>query len=158
MWGWHSLETVWHDVRYALRMLWRSPGFTAVAVLSLALGIGANTAIFSLMYTVMLRMLPVQHPEELVGLLRRLPREGHRGSSFSWHAYEELRDNNRVLSALIAASPSSFDVRGEGLELERVDGEYVAGNFFPELGMKAAIGRLISPGDDHIGAADSAVA
>jgi predicted permease len=127
----------------------RSPGFTAVAVLSLALGIGANTAIFSLMYTVMLRLLPVEHPEQLVELLHRLPREGHRGNGFTWQAYQELRANNHVLAALIAASPSSFYLRGAGLELEKVDGAYVGGNFFPVLGMRAAIGRLIGPEDDQ---------
>jgi putative ABC transport system permease protein len=149
MWAWNSLEQLWRDVRYALRLMRRSPGFTAVAVLSLALGIGANTAIFSLMYTVMLRLLPVEHPEQLVELLHRLPREGHRGNSFTWQAYQDLRDNNHVLAALIAASPSSFYLRGAGLELEKVDGEYVDGNFFPVLGMRAAIGRLIGPEDDQ---------
>jgi len=149
---------MWGDVRYALRMMRRSPGFTAVAVLSLALGIGANTAIFSLMYTVMLRTLPVEHPEQLVELLHRLPREGHQANTFTWQAFQELRENNRVLAGLIAAAPASFDVRGEGLELERVDGGYVDGNFFPVLGMRAAVGRLIGPEDDRVGADTSAVA
>jgi putative ABC transport system permease protein len=149
MWARNLLEQLWQDLRYALRLMRRSPGFTAVAALSLALGIGANTAIFSLMYTVMLRLLPVDHPEQLVELLHRLPREGHRGNSFTWQAYQDLRDHNHVLAALIAASPSSFYLRGAGLELEKVDGEYVDGNFFPVLGMRAAIGRLIGPEDDH---------
>jgi putative ABC transport system permease protein len=149
MWAWNSLEQLWQDLRYALRLMRRSPGFTAVAILSLALGIGANTAIFSLMYTVMLRLLPVTHPEQLVELLHRLPREGHRGNSFTWQAWQDLRDHNHVLAALIAASPSSFYLRGEGLDLEKVDGEYVDGNFFPVLGMRAAIGRLIGPEDEQ---------
>ena len=155
MWASNSLEQVWRDVRYALRLMRRSPGFTAVAILSLALGIGANTAIFSLMYTVMLRLLPVAHPEQLVELLHRLPREGHRGNSFAWQAYQDLRDHNDVLEALIAASPSSFYLRGAGLEVEKVDGDYVDGNFFPVLGMRAAIGRLIGPEDDGAGPAAS---
>ena len=75
MWGWTSPETLWQDVRYALRMMRRSPGFTAVAVLSLSLGIGANTAIFSLINTLMLRLLPVREPEQLVELLSRYPGE-----------------------------------------------------------------------------------
>jgi putative ABC transport system permease protein len=147
--AWNSLEQLWQDLRYALRLMRRSPGFTAVAVLSLALGIGANTAIFSLMYTVMLRLLPVTHPEQLVELLHRLPREGHRGNSFTWQAWQDLRDHNHVLAALIAASPSSFYLRGDGLDPEKVDGEYVDGNFFPVLGMRAAIGRVIGPEDDQ---------
>src|ERR1700722_3304483 len=147
--AWYRLEQLWQNVRYALRLMRRSPGFTATAVLSLALGIGANTAIFSLMYTVMLRLLPVKHPEQLVELLHRLPREGHRGNSFTWQAYQDLRANNHVLQALIAASPSSFYLRGEGLDLEKVDGDYVDGNYFPVLGMRAAIGRLIGPDDDQ---------
>ena len=145
MWAWNSIEQLSQDLRYALRLMRRSPGFTAIALLSLALGIGANTAIFSLMYTVMLRLLPVAHPEQLVELLHRLPREGHRGNSFTWQAWQDLRDHNDVLAALIAASPSSFYLRGEGLDLEKVDGEYVDGNFFPVLGMRAAIGRSLNP-------------
>ena len=145
------------DLRFALRTLRRSPGFTAVAVISLALGIGANTAIFSLMYTVMLRRLPVAHPEQLVELLHRLPREGHQASNFSEAAWRELRDRNSVLSGLIASAPGSFDVRGEGIELERVDGAYVDGSFFGMLGVKPVIGRLIGPEDDRAGNANVAV-
>ncbi len=84
---WISLETLWQDVRYALRMMRRSPGFTAVAVLSLSLGIGANTAIFSLINTLMLRLLPVRDPEQLVELLSRYPGEP-RINAFSWQSYE----------------------------------------------------------------------
>ncbi len=84
---WNSLDRVWQDVRYALRTMRRTPGFTAVAVLSLALGIGANTAIFSLINTVMLRMLPVPEPERLVELLTRLPGEPH-FNGFSGRQYQ----------------------------------------------------------------------
>ena len=151
MWGWTSLERLWQDVRYALRMMRRSPGFTAVAVLSLALGIGANTAIFSLINTVMLRRLPVRDPEQLVELLTKYPNEDH-WNAFSWPNYEHFRDHNHVFSGLIATAQSpfrepSFYVRGEGLEPERVKGQYVTGNFFPVLGVKAALGRLIGPDD-----------
>ncbi len=157
----NSLEQLWQDVRYALRMMLRSPGFTAVAVLSLALGIGANTAIFSLINTVMLRLLPVREPGQLVELLSKYPGQD-RWNAFSWQAYQHMRDHNQVFSSLIAASNHNyggfFHVRGEGLEPERVDGEYVVGNFFTVLGVKPAIGRLIGPEDDHRGAAPSPVA
>src|SRR6266852_2526561 len=98
-WGWTLLEQLRQDVRYALRMMSRSPGFTAVAILSLALGIGANTAIFSLINTLMLRMLPVREPEQLVALLSKYPGEP-RGSYFSLQSYEHHRDNNHVFSGL----------------------------------------------------------
>jgi predicted permease len=157
----NSLEQLWQDVRYALRMMRQSPGFTAVAVLSLALGIGANTAIFSLINTVMLRMLPVREPGQLVELLAKFPGQD-RWNTFSWQAYQHMRDHNQVFTSLIAASNTNygsfFHVRGEGLEPERVDGEYVVGNFFTALGVKPAIGRLIGPEDDHMGAAASPVA
>ena len=150
-------ETLLRDVRYALRILRRSSGFTAVAVLTLALAIGANTAIFSLINTLMLRLLPVQHPEQLVELLSRYPGEP-RANGFSWQTYEHFRDNNHVFSGLIGADDSRFNVRGEGLEPETVNGEYVVGSFFPVLGIKPVIGRLIGPEDDRLGSADSAVA
>jgi putative ABC transport system permease protein len=153
--GW--LEQLIQDVRYGLRMLRRSPGFTAVAVLTLALGIGANTAIFSLINTVMLRLLPMREPEQLVELLTRYPGEP-RANCCSWKSYEHFRDQNHVFSGLIGADDSRFHVHGEGLEPETVEGEYVVGDFFPVLGVKPVIGRLIGPEDNHIGAAGSAVA
>src|SRR6266404_5718007 len=142
------LDKVWQDTRYALRMMRRTPGFTAVAVMSLGLGIGANTAIFSLINTMMLRSLPVQEPEHLVELLQKYPGEPRGNGFFTWSSYEYYRDHNHVFSALIATSAQTrFIVRGEGLEPESLNGEYVAGNFFPALGVKPAIGRLIGPQD-----------
>jgi putative ABC transport system permease protein len=141
---WNSLEG---DVRYGLRMMRRSPGFTAVAILSLALGIGANTAIFSLINTLMLRLLPVRDPQQLVELLSKYPGEP-RGSYFSLRSYEHHRDYNHVFSGLIGVNASRFNVRGAGGEPEVLDGEFVTGNFFSVLGLKAAIGRLVGPEDD----------
>ncbi len=89
-----------NDIRYALRLMRRSPGFTAVAVLSLALGIGANTAIYSLFYTIMLRQLPVEHPEQLVELVRDSPTELHWPGYWAWEQYEYLRDHNHVFSGI----------------------------------------------------------
>ncbi len=151
------VATLWQDIRYALRMMRRTPGFTAVALLSLALGIGANTAIFSLIDTLMLRMLPVRSPEQLVELLNRYPGEP-RVNAFSRQSYEHFRDNNHVFSHLTASSPARFNVRGEGLEAETVDGEYVVGDFFTVLGVKPAIGRIIGPEDEPATGAGSTVA
>ena len=151
-------ESIWQDVRYALRMMRRSPAFTAVAVLSLALGTGANTAVFSLIDTVMLRLLPVREPEQLVELLQHYPGEP-RGNYWSWRSYEYYRDGNHVFSDLIAASsPSRLSVRGEGLGAETVNAAFVTGNLFSVLGVKPAIGRAIGTGDSQAAAAAPAVA
>jgi predicted permease len=149
-----SLETLVHDTRYALRMMRRSPAFTAVAIISLALGIGANTAIFSLIHTLMLRLLPVREPGRLVEFLNQYPGEPPL-NAFSWQSYEYFRDHNHVFSGITSVAVSRFHVRGEGLEPETVDGECVAGNFFEMLGVTPAIGRLIVPADDRTGGAAS---
>src|SRR6202011_2297155 len=107
MWGSMALERLWQDVRYALRTMRHSPGFITVAVLSLALGIGANTAIFSLINTVMLRLLPVREPEQLVELLAKYPGQD-RWNTFSWQAYQHMRDHNQLFSSLIAASNTNY--------------------------------------------------
>src|ERR1700722_17556007 len=111
------------DVQYALRMLRRTPGFTAVAILSLAFGIGVNTAVFSLMNALMFRMLAVQHPEQLVELLQKYPGEPRGNGFWTTSRYEYFRDHNHVFSAVIAASPSSgFQIRDEALGPEIVTG------------------------------------
>lgn len=154
-----QLETLWQDIRYALRMIRRSPGFTAVALLSLALGIGANTAVFSLINTLMLRLLPVREPGRLVELLQHYPGEPRGNGYWSVPGYEYYRDHNHVFSGLIAASQrSGLQVRGEGMEVETVRGAAVSGNFFPVLGLDPAIGRLIGPADQTPDAAAHTVA
>src|SRR5215472_18964091 len=95
---------MYQDIRYAIRAMRRNPGFTAVGMMSLALGIGANTAIFSLIETVMLKTLPVSHPEQLVELLQKYPGEPRGNGYWSWPSYEHLRDNNHVFSAVIGTS------------------------------------------------------
>src|SRR5437879_5486129 len=123
-----------NDIRYALRLMRRSPGFTAVAVLSLALGIGANTAIFSLLNTIMLRMLPVAHPEQLVQLLQKYPGEPRGYASWTWRSYQHFRDHNHVFSELTC---TSFDnlarVSSEGSAPETLILEYAPGNYFSLL-------------------------
>jgi predicted permease len=135
---------MWADISYALRGMRRSPGFTLVAILSLALGIGANTAIFSLVETVMLRMLPVSHPDELVELLQKYPGEPRGNGYWTWRSYEYYRDHNHVFSALTGTSIDNL-VRftGPGMEPEVLAGEYVLGDYFAELGVRPALGRLI---------------
>jgi putative ABC transport system permease protein len=150
MWGWNSLETLWQDVRYALRGMRRSPGFTAVAVLSLALGIGANTAIFSLINALMLRRLPVHDPGRLVELLFKAPGQDH-FNAFDWQNYEHYRENNHVFSGLIASSDTPFAINGAGLEPEIVRGGFVTPNYFPVLGVNPALGRLLGPEDGSVG-------
>jgi predicted permease len=154
MWVWNSLEALWQDIRYALRMMRRGVGFTAVAVLSLALGIGANTAIFSLIDTLMLRSLPVRNPQQLVEPLYTYPGDP-RLNGYSFDAYEYMREHNHALSGLIASSVSRLSVGGEAAA---VDGEFVDGHYFQMLGVKPAAGRLIGPEDDGMPALASAAA
>jgi predicted permease len=143
-------EQVLQAVRYALRQLRKNLGFTAIAVLTLGLGIGANTAIFSFVNTLMLRLLPVREPEQLVELLHRYPGEPHL-NGFSPQAFELMRDHNHVFSGLVAAAYQPFHLRGEGLEPQTLPGAYVGGNFFSVLGVQPAIGRLIGSEDDRTG-------
>src|SRR5437870_12396578 len=110
---------LWNDIRYALRLMQRSPGFTAVAVLSLALGMGANTAIYSLFYTVMLRRLPVAHPEQLVELVRNSADEFHWAGYWAWEHYEYFRDGNHVFSGITGMGFDNLSpVRTEGSDPE----------------------------------------
>jgi predicted permease len=142
------MEMLWNDIRYALRLMRSNPAFTLVAVLSLALGIGANTAIFSLFYTIMLRQLPVAHPEQLVELVLNTPEELHWAGYWGWEKYEFFRDHNHVFSGI---SGTSFDnlaaVRAANADPETLILENVPGNYFTMLGLKPAIGRLIAPED-----------
>ena len=155
--GWESvLGSVWQDVRYGGRMLRRSPAFSAIAISILAVGIGGNTAIFSLINAVMLRELPVRDPAQLVELLTRYPGEP-RMNNFGWKVYEYFRDQNHVFSDVIGASPARLDVRRAGLDSETVEGELVVPDTFSALGLEPAIGRLIAPEDARPGAAPVAV-
>ena len=136
------------DLRYAIRQLEKSPGFTATVLLILALGIGANTAIFSLINGLMLRTLPVRQPGQLVELLHRSPGEPP-FNGFSWDAYQLLRTHNHVLTDLIVDSSHFFVVRGQKLEPQTVSSGFVSGNFFETLGVRPAGGRFPSiEGDD----------
>jgi predicted permease len=142
MWGWSSLERLFQDLRFAFRQLARNPGFASVAILSLALGIGANTAIFSIIDHVMLRLLPVSHPEELMTL-------GRNGRSYSYPMFERIRDRNQVFSSVMGNHLMPEMEVTIGGSTSHVMGELVTGNYFPELGVGAAIGRVIVPEDDR---------
>ncbi len=141
-----------HDLRFALRTLRRSPLFTATAVLSLALGIGANTAIFSLLDQVLLRLLPVREPHRLVvlhyadHLPGRATSDTHE-SVFPYPLYKEVRDRNQVFEGLIARA-WAFVTVADGGSAERVRAELVTGNFFQVLGVQPMLGRTIVPDDD----------
>lgn len=150
------LDDVGRDVRYALRTFTRNPGFSAVVVTTLALGIGANTAIFSLVDTLILRSLPVRQPDELVELLFKYPRDP-RLNLYRWKDYERFRDRNHVFSELMAMSPERFQVTDSTLAPEIVDGVFVSANFFEALGVHPAIGRLIGPPEDQFGSASATV-
>ncbi len=134
------------DLRYGVRMLIKNFGFTVVAVLSLALGTGANTAIFSLINTVMLRPLPIEKPEQLVSLNNSS--ENRMFPTFSYPNYKDFRDKNDVFSGLIGYRYAPLSLSYDGIN-ERVWGYVVTGNYFEVLGVNAALGRMISPDDDR---------
>ena len=137
------------DVRYAFRTLRKSPLFTGIAVVSLALGIGANTAIFTLVDQLILQMLPVRHPEELVLLTARGNHYGSNTGSnaLSYPMYQDFRDRNQVFSGMFCRSIMDFSVSLDG-RTELVTGELVSGNYFPVLGVGAAAGRVFAAQDD----------
>src|ERR1041385_3013471 len=141
-------ETI-QDIRYALRMLAKSPAFASVVVLTLALGIGANAAIFSLLDQVLLQRLPVANPQQLVVLSAYEPKDGpDLDSSFSFPMYQDLRDRNYVFSGVIARGGTQINV-SYGDQTERVRGELVSGNFFDVLGVRPWAGRLLTQDDDR---------
>jgi predicted permease len=144
------MQTLLQDVRFTLRMLRKSPVFTVIAVMSLALGIGANTAIFSLMDQVLLRALPVKHPEQLVLLDQPGPQHGSIRSenAFSYPMYQDFRDHSTVFSGVLARFPLSLSVAFHG-QTDRAEGELVSGNYFEVLGVPALVGRTFTRDDDR---------
>src|SRR6185437_4179015 len=137
------MNTLWQDIRFGLRMLGKSPAFTAIAILTLALGIGANTAIFSFTDQVLLRNLPVPPPEQLVVLPSpgpnqgRTSRDGHSAAVFSYPMYKELRDRSSVFSGLLTCFAIDVNVSGHG-QMQSARGELVSGNFFQTLEVQPA--------------------
>ena len=148
------MSSLLQDVRYAMRQLRKSPGFTITVILTLALGIGANSAIFTLVDQVLLRMLPVEKPKELVRFHWTGPFRGSMssfggdgGNYFSYLMYKDLRDKNQVFQGILAADRAGIGISWRN-QAESKDAEVVTGNYFQLLGVKPALGRLISPQDE----------
>ncbi|HET9839202.1 MAG TPA: ABC transporter permease [Candidatus Angelobacter sp.] len=137
------------DLRYAVRMLARSPGFSVIAVLTLALGIGANTAIFSVVNGVLISPLPYHHPEQLVSIFQRIP--NFENASISYPNFVDWRRMNTTLASIAAYRNAGYTLTGSG-EPERVHGEMISAGFFEILGINPILGRTFSADDDRLGA------
>jgi predicted permease len=173
-WGHNFLSSLWQDVRYGLRQLRRNPGFAVVAVVTLALGIGANTAIFSIIDAILFRTLPVPQPQQLVvfgwsahaygnfdgmSAYGNCPfaSKGPHGCTFSYPLFERLRAEQTVfsgVSALLPGGPYEATIDGHP---STVSAQFVSGNFFRTLQTRAALGRTLRPADDSLGAPSVAV-
>ena len=143
------MNAFWQDVRYGFRMLWKSPGFTLVTVLALALGIGANTAIFSVVNTVLLKPLPFPNAERIVYMgewSQQIPE-----MSVSYPNFMDWRDQNQVFEQIAAFRSANYVLTGAG-EPERLDGRQVSAPFFTVLGVSPALGRNFTPEEDKPGA------
>ncbi|PYU59621.1 MAG: hypothetical protein DMG55_13265 [Acidobacteria bacterium] len=155
--GWEFfVETCWQDLHYSVRMLRKSPGFAAVAIVTLALGIGANTAIFSLTDQILLRDLPVPHPEQLFILRSPGPNHGHTwgdvdqgAQSFSYPMYKDLRERATVFSGLLACRRITVNVSGHG-ETQAAHADLISGNFFQTLEVQPVLGRLFASSDETV--------
>lgn len=137
------------DLRYALRMLAKSHGFSVIAVLTLALGIGANTAIFSVVNGVLISPLPYHHPEQLVSLFQKIP--NFENASISYPNFVDWRRMNTTFSGMAAYRQVGFTLTGSG-EPERLHGEMISAGFFEILGVNAILGRTFTADDDRLGA------
>ena len=161
VWGGRWLEHAAQDVRYALRLFRRNPGFALVAILSLTLGIGANTALFQVVNAVRLESLPVADPSTLVEV-RLVDDEGARGNFPTWHPavtypiWEAIKSRQQAFSGVFAWGGDTFSLSNGG-EIRSARGLWVTGDLFPVLGLHPAAGRLLAPEDDRPGCAPRAV-
>ncbi len=142
------IENLAQDLKFALRQLGKSPGFTAVVIVTLALGIGLNTALFSIVNTVLLHPIALPRPNELVDVNAAKPNFPY--GSVSWPNFRDWQRDNHTLAALAMYRHKGFVLTGAG-ESERLHGDYVTSDFFPLLGVKPVLGRLFAPGEDEIG-------
>jgi len=152
----NMISDLWQDLRYGARILHKAPGYTAVAVLALALGISVNTTILSLANGFLLRSLPVERPDEIVKSFRENKKDGESWGGIAYANYLDLREQNETLSGLLAWQNTSAGIRGgEGSDYgddahtDVVDGELVSGNYFDILGVKPVLGRGFSPEEDR---------
>src|ERR1700691_3546994 len=150
------LETLCQDLRFGSRQLRKSPGFTVVAVLTLALGIGANTAIFSFVDALFLKPLAVSNPEQLMRVYAKGP-SGHYGAGFSYPEFKQLRDHNSSFAALSVETERPQLHLATGDDSQEVRGEFVSGNYFSLLGIQPRLGRAFLPEEDAVPGRDAVV-
>jgi predicted permease len=148
--GVSSIEILAKDLRFALRMLCKSPGFTAIALLTVALGIGANTTMFSIVNAILLRPLPYSNPDRLVALYNYSASDGN--ASFSYLDFLEWQRENRSFAFLAAYRPSDFTLAGTA-QTEHLQGALISAEFFDTLGVKPLIGRNFKADEDRLGGA-----
>lgn len=148
------MNSILQDLKYSIRMLMKAPAFTAIAVLTLALAIGANTALFSVVNGVLLNPLPYPQPDQLVTLHESKP--NFQTGSVSYPNFLDWQKDNHTLSAMAVSRGNSFSLTGLGAA-EQVPAEFVTSEFFPILGVQPVAGRTFMPSDDHIGAAPVAL-
>src|ERR1700737_2155903 len=146
MWITPAFGLLKQDIRYAFRTFAKNPGFSSIAVLTLALGIGANTAIFTLLDQILLRLLPVKNPQQLVLLTMRGRHYGNNwgGNAISHPMYRDFQDHNEVFCGMFCRFPTRVSITFGG-QAERVEGELVSGTYFSVLGVSTALGRTFTP-------------
>jgi predicted permease len=145
----NSFASLLQDLRYALRVLAKSPGFSIIAILTLALGIGANTAIFSVVNGVLINPLPFHHPDQLVSVFQKIP--NFENASISYPNFLDWRKMNTTFADMAAYRSAGFTLTGSG-EPERLHGEMISAGFFEILGVNPLLGRTFHTDEDHIGA------
>jgi putative ABC transport system permease protein len=150
------MQTLWQDLRYGARMLLKQPGFTLIAIVTLSLGIGANTALFSLINTVLLRPLPFKDPDQLVVVCERRASSGAANLTVSGHEFLGWREQNHVFDKVVVYNGAILNLTG-GSDPEAIEALTVSTDYFPALGVKPLLGRTFLPDEDQQGGAHVAV-
>src|SRR4030095_7313021 len=144
------MQTLWQDLRYGARMLWKNPGFTLIVLLTLSLGIGANMAIFSVVNAVMLRQLPFKNSDRLVRLRESNPERGWPSFSVSHPNFLDWRARNQTFEAMAATAGARFHLNPGG-DVEVIRGAAITADFLPVLGVSPALGRNFLSEEDRPG-------